>query len=95
MAVFSVDSDAVLSTTAAVRGTIDRLQGETQAMLTQLTQLQSSWTGSASVAFSTVVDQWRATQRQVEDSLAAINTALTAAGHQYAEAEQATMSLFR
>ena len=30
MAVFSVDSDAVLATTAAVRGTIDRLQGETQ-----------------------------------------------------------------
>ncbi|MCR2762521.1 WXG100 family type VII secretion target [Microbacterium sp. zg.B48] len=95
MAVFSVDSDAVLATTAAVRGTIDRLQGETQAMLTQLTQLQTSWTGSASAAFATVIDQWRATQRQVEDSLTSINTALSAAGRQYADAEQATMSLFR
>ena len=54
MAVFSVDSDAVLATTAAVRGTIDRLQGETQAMLAQLTQLQATWTGSAAVAFHTV-----------------------------------------
>ena len=36
MAVYSVDSDAVLATTAAVRGTIDRLQGETSAMLSQL-----------------------------------------------------------
>ena len=32
MAVFSVDSDAVLSTTTAVRGTVDRLQGEVHAM---------------------------------------------------------------
>ena len=42
-----------------------------------------------------MVDQWRATQRQVEDSLAGINTALAAAGRQYADAEQATTSLFR
>lgn len=95
MAVYSVDSDAVLATTAAVRGTIDRLQAETQAMLSQLTQLQGSWTGSAAVAFQGVVDQWRATQRQVEDALSGINTALAAAGRQYADAEQATTSLFR
>lgn len=95
MAVFSVDSDAVLATTSAVRGTIDRLQGETSAMMSQLMQLQASWTGSASVAFQTVIDQWRVTQRQVEDSLNGINTALASAGRQYADAEQATTSLFR
>jgi WXG100 family type VII secretion target len=95
MAVFSVDSDAVIATTSAVRGTIDRLQGETTAMMSQLMQLQASWTGSASVAFQSVVDQWRVTQRQVEDSLTGINTALAAAGRQYADAEQATASLFR
>jgi len=95
MATFSVDSDAVLSASAAVRGTIDRLQGETHAMLSQLTQLQASWTGGASVAFLSVIDQWRATQRQVEDSLAAINSALDLAARQYAEAEQASLSLFR
>ena len=95
MATFSVDSDAVLSASAAVRGTIDRLQSETHAMLSQLTQLQASWTGGASVAFLSVIDQWRATQRQVEDSLAAINGALDLAARQYAEAEQASLSLFR
>ena len=31
MAVFSVDSDAVLATTSAVRGTIDRLAGRDAA----------------------------------------------------------------
>ena len=95
MAVFSVDSDAVLATTASVRGTIERLQAESNAMMTQLTQLQSSWTGSASLAFHTVADQWRATQRQVEESLSGISMALAAAGRQYAEAEQATTSLYR
>ena len=45
MAVFSVDSDAVLTQSAAVRATADRLHAESQAMLAQLTQLQASWTG--------------------------------------------------
>ena len=95
MAVFSVDSDAVLSSTAAVRGTIDRLQGETTALMAQLTQLQASWTGAAAVAFQSTVEQWRGTQRQGEESLGGINSALAIAGRQYAEAEQASMSLFR
>jgi WXG100 family type VII secretion target len=95
MAVYSVDSDAVLATTAAVRGTIDRLQAETNAMMSHLAHLQSTWTGAASVAFQGVADQWRATQRQVEESLAGINSALGAAGRQYAEAELASASLFR
>ncbi len=95
MAIFSVDSDAVLTATAAVRGTADRLEAETAAMQAQLTQLQSAWTGAASVAFHGVVEQWRATQRQVEESLAAISQALAVAGQQYADAEQASLSLFR
>lgn len=95
MAVFSVDSDAVLAATASMRSTIERLQAESGSMMAQLTQLQSSWTGSASVAFHSVTEQWRATQRQVEDTLAGINAALAAAGRQYAEAELATTSLFR
>lgn len=95
MAVFSVDSDAVLSSTTAVRGTIERLQAETSALMAQLTQLQGSWTGAAAIAFQSTVEQWRATQRTVEDSLAGISTALGIAGRQYADAEQATMGLFR
>ncbi len=95
MAVFSVDSDAVFTATSQVRGTAERLQAETHAMLAQLTQLQSTWTGAASLAFQGVVDRWRATQVQVEQSLADISGALGAAGRQYSDAEQATASLFR
>ncbi len=64
-------------------------------MLAHLTQLQSSWTGTAAIAFHTVVEQWRATQLQVEDSLGSISAALATAGQQYAEAEQLSASLFR
>ncbi|MFV0319516.1 MAG: WXG100 family type VII secretion target [Microbacterium sp.] len=95
MAVFSVDSDAVLTATTAVRGTADRLEAESSAMLAQLTQLQSAWTGAAAGAFHGVIEQWRATQRQVEDSLNTISQALATAGRQYADAEQVNLSLFR
>ncbi|MDQ1131095.1 WXG100 family type VII secretion target [Microbacterium sp. SORGH_AS_0888] len=95
MSAFSVDSDALFAATATMRGTIDRLQAESGSLLAQLTQLQSSWTGSAAVLFHGTVEQWRATQLQVEDALAAIGQALTAAGQQYLEVEQANASLFR
>ena len=51
MSTFTVDSDAVLAATSTIRATGDRVQSETTAMLGHLTQLQGSWTGSASVAF--------------------------------------------
>lgn len=95
MAVFSVDSDAVLTASGSIRATVDRLEGESTALLSQLTALQGSWTGSASAAFAGVVERWRATQREVAASLAEIDRALTVAGRQYADAEQATTGLFR
>lgn len=95
MAIFAVDSDAVLTATTQVRGTAERLQAESHAMLAQLTQLQGTWTGAASIAFQGVIDRWRATQQQVEQSLADIGATLGVAGRQYADAEHATASLFR
>jgi 6 kDa early secretory antigenic target len=95
MPAFSVDSDAVLSATGAMRGTMDRVHADTAAMLGLLTQLQGSWTGAASTAFQSALEQWRAAQVQVEDALGAINAALSAAGTQYADAEAATVGLFR
>ena len=95
MAVFSVDSDAVLSATSAMQATASRLEAESSSLLAQLTNLQGSWTGAAAVAFQGIVERWRATQRQVEESLGDINGALTVAGRQYADVEQASTSLFR
>jgi len=95
MAVFTVDTDAVASTTTAVRATSDRLQTETAAMMSQLTQLQGSWTGSAATAFQGCAEQWRSAQAHVEQALTSISVALQNAGNQYAEAEQYSAGLFR
>jgi 6 kDa early secretory antigenic target len=95
MAVFSVDSDQVLSAATSIRATVDRLESESAALLGQLQQLQGSWTGAASVAFSGVVERWRSTQLQVAASLGDINTALSLAGRQYADVEQASAGMFR
>ena len=95
MSVFTVDTDAVHAATGATRATMERLQSESTSLTAQLTQLQSSWTGSAAVAFQACNDQWRAAQLQVEQALASISTALGSAATQYADADQYSASLFR
>lgn len=91
---YQVDSEAVMSATGAVRTTISRIESEVAGLHGQLTNLQSSWTGQAATAFNGVVGEWKATQQHVEQSLAAINHALTQAGQQYADIEAANARLF-
>lgn len=95
MTAYNVDSEAVLAATSNVTATIGRIQGEVSALLGQLTGLQGSWSGQAATAFQGVVADWRATQLRVEESLAAISSALGVAGRQYAEIEEANVRLFR
>lgn len=95
MAVFTVDSDQVLAQSTAINGTIERVRSEVAAMLGQLTQLEASWTGQASLAFQGTVDQWKMVQLKVEESLASITLCLAAAGRQYSEVEQANLTMFR
>lgn len=95
MTAFTVDTDAVLVATSAARGTADRLQAESAALMSQLVQLQASWTGSAAASFHACAEQWRAVQAQVEQSLASISMALGNAAAHYSDAEQYSASLFR
>ncbi|WP_394278528.1 WXG100 family type VII secretion target [Microbacterium sp.] len=95
MSVFTVDSDAVMAATATIRATGDRVQSETAAMLGQLTQLQGSWTGSASVAFQSVIERWRAAQRELDAALGDISSALGVVGQQYAQTELSATGIFR
>jgi early secretory antigenic target protein ESAT-6 len=92
---YQVDSDIVMGTTSAVRARIETIQGEVSAMMHQLTELQSTWTGEAANAFQGVVADWRGTQCRVEESAVQINTALARAGSQYSEIERSNASLFR
>ena len=73
---------------------IGRIQGEVGALHGQLVNLQSSWTGQASVAFQGIVSDWKATQQRVEESLSGISMALAQAGRHYAEIEQQNARLF-
>ncbi|SFO02966.1 WXG100 family type VII secretion target [Mycetocola miduiensis] len=92
---YQVDSDIMMGTTGSVRARIETIQAEVQAMMHQLTELQSTWTGEASNAFQGVVADWRGTQRRVEESAVTINTALARAGTQYSEIERSNTDLFR
>ena len=94
MTTYHVDAAQVSAATQTVQGTIGRIQGEVASLLTQLTGLQSSWTGQAATAFQGAVSEWRATQLHVEQSLAQLNHALGVAAAQYADAEQANARLF-
>jgi len=91
---FQVDSGAVLDATAQAASIAARLAAEAEALHAQLTRLQDSWQGEASVAFQGVVEQWRTTQGRLGQSLDSINRALAAAGQQYADVEQANARMF-
>ena len=94
MAVFHVDSDALMAKSGAVQGTIDRLRGEVEAMQQGLRELESLWTGAAASTFQQLVAEWRITQQRVEESLVSINGALNRAAIHYSEAEAANTRLF-
>ena len=70
------------------------MQAEVTTLHAQLANLQGSWTGIAATAFQSVVTDWNTTQKRVEESLSAINSALNTAGIQYAETEAQNARLF-
>ncbi|WP_127131174.1 WXG100 family type VII secretion target [Georgenia sp. SYP-B2076] len=94
MARFQVDSAEVAHAAAQTRMTTSTIRAEVTAMMNHLVQLQGSWTGSASAAFSTCADQWRSTQAQVEATLEQITLALDTASRTYADAETNAQGLF-
>ncbi|WP_217181946.1 WXG100 family type VII secretion target [Streptomyces sp. AC495_CC817] len=95
MSVFTVDTEAVRAAEGAARATMARLQSESTTLMSQLTQLQSSWIGTASHAFQGCAEQWRGAQLHVEQTLESIGGALGSAATQYADADQYSASLFR
>jgi WXG100 family type VII secretion target len=94
MTQFQVDSEAVLATTGAVRTIIDTIRSSVSSLDGHLGTLQGAWTGQAATAFQGVATDWRGTQQRLEESLTAINGALTHAAQQYAEIEAANARLF-
>lgn len=91
---FEVDSAQVAQAAGAARASGGVIHTEVGAMVSHLTDLQSSWRGGAAATFEAVLAEWRATQAQVEAALDHLTQALDAAARQYADAEAAATRLF-
>ena len=91
---YQIDSEAVIAATSSVQAAASRIQADVSGLHSQLVQLQGSWTGQASAAFQTVVADWTATQRRVEESLQLLNAGLAQAGQHYDEIELQNARLF-
>ena len=94
MAQFNVNSDDLVLKNSAVKGSVDRIRMEVDAMKRNLLDLQSTWTGSAATNFQALLQEWHATELKVEASLESINGALSTAATQYAQAEEANTRMF-
>lgn len=94
MAQIRVDSDILLTAVSSTNASIERVRTENQTLTSNLVNLQSSWTGAASMSFQDVVQQWRAVQVQVEEHLGQINAALAAAGNSYGSTETDVTRMF-
>lgn len=91
---YTVDSEAVAAAAATITATVSRLQTDASALHSGLSALESTWTGQAATAFQGVVQQWRATQANLEQVLSEIDQALRTAGSQYLDVELANARLF-
>ncbi len=87
MSSFSVSTESIATSSADVGRISEEVESTVAAMMSRLVALQSEWTGSASGSFQDLVTEWRATQRQVKDSLDDIARVLGEAGETYASTE--------
>ncbi|MGC5168672.1 WXG100 family type VII secretion target [Luteimicrobium sp. DT211] len=94
MSRFEVDSAEVAHAARVVQDTGDAVRGQVAAMLHRLEGLQGTWHGEAAARFAAVVDDWRAVQARVDDSLGGIQVAMTATAQTYADAEAGAAALF-
>lgn len=94
MARFEVDSDEIARASGNTKVTADAVRAEVSAMMRHLVALQDHWKGGASLAFTGVLSQWRATQQQVEISLESIAACLDSGARQYEDAELSAQRMF-
>lgn len=94
MSQLEVDSERILTASNEVSRSADAVTTEVQTMMRSLYALQDTWRGSAASNFQVVINDWKAVQERVADSLAGIRDALAVAGRQYGDVEDANAKLF-
>lgn len=91
---YAVDSEQIQSSAAAVSGSISQIRNAVSGMYANLNALQGVWQGGAATQFNAVSQQWHAAQQQMEQSLEAIQNALSQASLLYSDAEAQASRLF-
>ena len=80
MASFTVDTAQVASSASDVSRISEDVETTVASMMSRLISLQNEWQGEASSSFQDLINDWRATQRTVKDSLDEIGRVLGEAG---------------
>lgn len=94
MAQFRVDSDEMQAAVQATHASMDAVRSEVAGLLGRLSSLQASWGGTASASFQVLVDDWRAAQQRVEESMTRMNQTLGSAASTYSTVEADVQRMF-
>ena len=95
MASFTVDTAQVASSAGDVSRISEDVETTVASMMTRLISLQNEWQGEASSSFQDLINDWRATQRTVKESLDEIGRVLGEAGRTYDDTENSVKSTMR
>ena len=94
MTAYAVDAEQVSAASAQACATASTIRTEVDTLMSQLLDLQDSWTGGAQANFQATITQWQGIQAQTHDALDSISTQLQAAATTYADAEAHSSALF-
>ena len=92
MATFTVNTTQVASSASDVSRISEDVETTVASMMSRLISLQNDWQGDASTSFQDLINDWRATQRTVKESLDDISRVLTEAGQTYSTTEDGVKS---
>lgn len=95
MASFTVDTAQVASSASDVSRISEDVETTVASMMSRLLSLQNEWQGEASSSFQDLINDWRATQRTVKESLDEIGRVLGEAGRTYDDTESSVKSTMR
>ena len=87
MATFTVNTTQVASSSSDVSRISEDVETTVASMMSRLISLQNDWQGDASTSFQDLINDWRATQRTVKESLDEIGRALSDASQTYDNSE--------
>lgn len=95
MATFTVDTTQVANSASDVTRISEDVETSVASMMSRLISLQNEWKGDASTSFQDLINDWRATQRTVKESLDEIGRALNEASQTYDSSETTVKGSFR